>query len=139
MYIPHHMCYNLFVKLKEGLSYSGFHSSDYGRDPSTVVCVHCGLTNRYSVDNSLNSEFSYLYSTEQLDYFEMHNRIIRMKYNKGYSRGGKYFNDNVFRMISQEELKTRLYNKLKELSQKSSDELLQKRYEKFNISCYTSL
>ena len=113
-------CRHLFVKLKEGLSYSGFHSSDYGRDPSTVVCVHCGLTNRYSVDNSLNSEFSYLYSTEQLDYFEMHNRIIRMKYNKGYSRGGKYFNDNVFRMISQKELKTRhpvqLYYMAKQIS-----------------------
>lgn len=41
--------------------------------------------------------------------------------------GGIRFVSDSFK----EELKTRLYNKLKELSQKSSDELLQKRYEKF--------
>ena len=105
-------CKHLFVKLKEGERYSGFHSSDYGQDPSLVECVHCGLTNRYLLEDDFYRENSYLYTSAHLYYIYINNRIIRMKYNKGYTRGGKSFNDNVFHMISQEELKTSHPDKL---------------------------
>ena len=105
-------CKHLFVKLKEGEKYSGFHSSDYEQDSSVVECVHCGLTNRYLLEDDFYRENSYLYTSAQLYYIYINNRIIRMKYYKGYSRGGKSFNDNVFHMISQEELKTSHPNKL---------------------------
>lgn len=100
-------CKHLFVKLKEGERFSGFHSSDYEQDPSLVECVHCGLTNRYLLENDFYRENSYLYSSAEKYYMFINNRIIRMKYNKGYTRGGKTFN-----MISQEELKTNHPDKL---------------------------
>ncbi len=105
-------CKHLFVKLKEGERFSGFHSSDYEQDPSLVECVHCGLTNRFLLENDFYRENSYLYSSAEKYYMFINNRIIRMKYNKGYSRCGKSFNDNVFHMISQEELKTSHPDKL---------------------------
>ena len=100
-------CKHLFVKIKEKESFSGFHSSDYEQDPSLVECVHCGLTNRYLLENDFYRENSYLYSSAEKYYMFINNRIIRMKYNKGYTRGGKTFN-----MISQEELKTSHPDKL---------------------------
>lgn len=40
-------CQHLFVKLRKGLYYSSFHSTDYGNSPHVVVCLKCDLTNKY--------------------------------------------------------------------------------------------
>ena len=40
-------CNHLFVRLKEGVTITGFNSSDCYYDPSEVESVHCGLTNKH--------------------------------------------------------------------------------------------
>ena len=42
------VCDHLFVMQREGCWCGGFHSSDYEYEQSTVTCVHCGLTNRWT-------------------------------------------------------------------------------------------
>lgn len=39
------MCDHLFVKLREGYTSPGFHSSDYEYVEPRIHCLHCGLTN----------------------------------------------------------------------------------------------
>ncbi len=39
------MCDHLFVKLREGYTSPGFHSSDYEYVEPRIRCLHCGLTN----------------------------------------------------------------------------------------------
>ena len=134
-------CKHLFVKLKEGERFSGFHSSDYEQDPSLVECVHCGLTNRFLLENDFYRENSYLYSSAEKYYMFINNRIIRMKYNKGYSRCGKSFNDNVFHMISQEELKTshpdKLYYMAKQIKPEGKNKELFSIMKKINYEIET--
>ncbi len=135
-------CKHLFVKLKEGERYSGFHSSDYEQDPSLVECVHCGLTNRYLIEEDFYRNNRFLFSSAKLYYIYINNRIIRMKYNKGYSRCGKSFNDNVFHMISQEELKTshpdKLYYMAKQINPEGKNKELFSIMKKIHYEIETS-
>jgi hypothetical protein len=51
------VCNHLFVMQKEGYWVGGFHSSDYEYEKSIVTCVHCGLTNRWSIFNQYDAPF----------------------------------------------------------------------------------
>lgn len=47
------MCDHLFVKLREGYTSPGFHSSDYEYVEPRIKCLHCGLTNWWEGLNPL--------------------------------------------------------------------------------------
>lgn len=47
------LCNHLFVKLREGYTVPGFHSSDYEYEEPIIYCVHCGLTNWWNGVSSL--------------------------------------------------------------------------------------
>lgn len=94
-------CDHLFVKLKEGEDYYGFHSSDCGHDPRIVKCVRCGLTNKYNDMSYSKQRF--------LTMFPVHNSLINLnkemfkqQFSHAYRRGGKSFDDSIFNMISEE-------------------------------------
>ena len=124
-------CNHLFVKLKEGQYYSGFHSSDCGYDPCIVVCLKCGLTNRFiemddisrDVDRHIRLINSYYNS-----FVEVNDKIFRKQFNLAWERSGKSFDDSVFNLISDEVFKSKhpqlLYKIAKEIDKTLDNEVL---------------
>ena len=88
------------------------------------------------LENDFYRENSYLYSSAEKYYMFINNRIIRMKYNKGYTRGSKTFN-----MISQEELKTshpdKLYYMAKQIKSEGKNKELFAIMKKINYEIET--
>jgi hypothetical protein len=51
------VCDHLFVMQSKGYWCGGCHSTDYEYENSTVTCVHCGLTNRWSIFERYDAPF----------------------------------------------------------------------------------
>ena len=98
-------CQHLFLKLEEGQRYYGFHSSDCGYDPCVVVCLKCGLTNKYIERDSIYKEYNTIlgWRNPYYDWFvETNDKIFRKQFGHAWRRGGKSFDDSVFNLISDE-------------------------------------
>ena len=98
-------CNHLFVKIKEGVSYSGFHSSDYEYDPSQVECVFCGLTNKhkYMEDLFYRKDIinSWYYNRQSLE-----TSFFNNYFRDYFRRSGKSFDESCFNLISQDVIKS---------------------------------
>ena len=109
-------CNHLFVKLKEGQTIPGFHSTEYYYDPCVVECVHCGLTNKFcSLENSLTSR--YVMGMKKIS---LHTKVFNKVYKSAYTRGGKGFDESVFNLISNESIDTSHPKLLFEIANKIS-------------------
>ena len=100
-------CDHLFLKLRNGVDYYGFHSSDCGHDPCVVKCLHCGLTNAYIEMDYISREIEekLRWMNPRYDAFiKMNDKVFKRQYNHGYRRGGKSFDERVFNLISNEPL-----------------------------------
>lgn len=98
-------CQHLFLKIKEGKSYYGFHSSDYEHEPCVVTCLKCGLTNRFIEMNSIEKECNMMLRCRNPYYsgfIEVNDRIFRKQYRHAWQRCGKDFDESVFNLISDE-------------------------------------
>ena len=123
-------CNHLFVKTKEGVHYCGFHSSDYGNDPCIVVCLKCGLTNKHiEMDCIEKRNYDVLLCLKNPLYkrlLDKNDEEFRKQFNKGYLRGGKAFDESVFNLISDKELRSNhpmlLYNLAKKINPDATDE-----------------
>lgn len=133
-------CDHLFVKLKEGISYCGFHSSDCGNDPITVICLKCGLTNRFILMDDIDRECDMILRYKNpyyKAYQEVNDRVFRKQFNHAYRRGGKSFDDSVFNLISKSVFKSNhpilLYNIAKSMNPSMHDtelfEIMKKLHE----------
>jgi hypothetical protein len=95
-------CTHLFVKLREGEDYYGFHSSDCGHDPCIVKCVKCGLTNKYTkLSDKYLKLIKYMYPLQGC-LIDLNNKEFRKQYSHGWRRAGKSFDESVFNLISDE-------------------------------------
>ena len=92
-------CNHLFVKIKEGVSYPGFHSSDYEYDPSQVECVFCGLTNKHKYMEDLFYRHDlvepWLYDRQSLE-----TSFFNNYFRDYFRRSGKSFDESCFNLIS---------------------------------------
>ena len=98
-------CQHLFLKIKKGQRYYGFHSSDCGYDPCVVICLKCGLTNRFFEMDSIDEEIDKMARWCNPYYnglVEVNDKIFRKQYGHAWRRGGKSFDDSVFNLISDE-------------------------------------
>lgn len=98
-------CHHLFLKIKEGQNYYGFHSSDCGYDPCVVICLKCGLTNRFIEMDSIDKKYDMMLRWRNPYYngfIEVNDKIFRKQYGHAWRRGGKSFDDSVFNLISEE-------------------------------------
>ncbi len=89
-------CDHLFVKLKEGESSVGFHSSDYYYDPAHVECVHCGMTNRFMPFEEMDNRGRY-HPKKTIE-----TQVFEKTFRGSYLRGGKSFDESSFHLISPE-------------------------------------
>lgn len=126
-------CNHLFVKLKEGETFVGFHASDYEREPSIVECVHCGLTNKFKRMEEIFAEKDDKWLMEIIygvhyDKESVETKLMRKVSREGYRRGGKWFEDRALNLMSEEVLSTHhatlLYKIAKTLNEKGTDEEL---------------
>lgn len=127
-------CNHLFVKLKEGVEYSGFHSSDYGNDPHIVSCLHCGLTNKYIETDEINKKYDVILRLRFPIYncfVETNNKVFKKQFSFAWRRCGKSFDNSVFNLISDEVLKSNHTKILYDLALKISPD--GKNDEIFNI------
>ena len=103
------VCNHLFVKLKEGYTCPGFHSSDYEHVGPRLCCVHCGLTNRYEgLPDKYLTRAGRLEIESFDEYMERHSRDIQLISEKAYN-----FIDPM-----------EVYKKAKELKPEASNEEL---------------
>ena len=111
-------CEHLFLKIKEGRSYNGYHSSDYEYEPCVVVCLKCGLTNRFIGWRSP------VYN----GFFEVNDKVFKKQFDHAWKRNGKGFDDSVFNLISDEVWNvnhpTLLYNIAKNLKSEADNQEL---------------
>ena len=102
-------CDHLFVKVKEGETYYGFHSSDCGKTPPTVLCIKCGLTNKHIVMDPIKKYRydQFLIFNNPYTYFkaQIHDEVFRKKYNHGYRRSGKSFDESVIPIVPNDDKK----------------------------------
>ena len=98
-------CKHLFLKIREGQNYYGFHSSDCGYDPCVVICLKCGLTNKFIEMDSLDNECDMMlrwHNPYYSGFIKVNDKIFRKQYGHAWRRGGKSFDDSVFNLISDE-------------------------------------
>ena len=97
-------CDHIFVKIREGEYYYGFHSSDCEYTPSTVVCVKCGLTNEHIIMDPILRKHTDLFNSYLNPYYkkniELNDIEFKRQFSHGYLRSGKYFNESVFKYMS---------------------------------------
>ena len=70
-------CDHLFLKLREGYDVKGFHSTDYYHVPSTIECVKCGLSNKYS-DMSIKERLIYLKINDVQEQISLNNKLFKL-------------------------------------------------------------
>ena len=101
-------CDHLFLKIEEGVTYYACHSSDCGSDPPVVVCLKCGLTNKYLEMNYLEKQIDMELRAMNSYYkgmAETNDKVFIDQFRHAWRRGGKDFNDSVFNVISPEVLR----------------------------------
>lgn len=132
-------CNHLFVKLKKGQYYGGFHSSDCEYDPAVVICLKCSLTNKYIEmdDISRQMERHIRIINPYYDYMvKINDRIFREQFSNAWSRGGKSFDESVFNLISNEVFKsnhsTLLYKIAKTITPDANDQEIFEIMKKLN-------
>ncbi len=100
-------CQHLFLKIKEGQEYSGFHSSDNENKPCVVTCVKCGLTNRFMEMDEVAIEVEkmfMMYNPYYQKYIKANDSVFKQQFHNAWRRCGKSFDDSVFNLISDEVL-----------------------------------
>ena len=101
-------CNHLFLKIEEGVTYYACHSSDCGSDPPVVVCLKCGLTNKYLEMNYLEKQIAMELRAMNSYYrgmAETNEKVFVDQFRHAWRKGGKDFNDSVFNVISPEVLR----------------------------------
>lgn len=121
-------CQHLFLKLKEGKHYYGFNSSDYEYNPCVVICLKCGLTNRFIETNSIDMEYDRIIRRQNPyydEYRKVNGKIFKEQFGHAWGRGGKSFDDSIFNLISEEVFKANnpilLYNIAKTIKPSADD------------------
>ena len=132
-------CNHLFVKFKDGVLVNLGHTSDCYYDAPIVQCVHCGLTNKYVAEEELDKMYN-LY-TDPIK--KIYNQVFFEQYGSAY-RKGKYFDESVLNVISEDVLKVgnyyfcdpvSLYDSAKKVNQSSDNsELFKTMVELYNNS-----
>lgn len=106
-------CDHLFLKLREGYDVKGFHSTDYYHVPSTIECVKCGLTNKYS-DMSIKERLIYSKINDVQNQISLNKRLFKL------------IDKNSINLISDEALNTNhprvLYYLAKKISQSEEND-----------------
>ena len=115
-------CQHLFLKIEQGQHYYGFHSSDCGYDPCIVICLKCGLTNKFIEKESIYKKYDTIlkWRNPYRDaLIEINDKVFKKQFGHAWRRGGKSFDDSVFNVISNDVFNINhpmlLYNIAKEI------------------------
>ena len=101
-------CKHLFIKTKDGYWVPGFHSTDNEYIDSTIMCIHCGLTNEFIL-NGLTQQRYFRNISLTAPYYasiiKLNNELFRKQLKNNYNPK-KESTEDMLNMISNESLNT---------------------------------
>jgi hypothetical protein len=136
------LCNHLFVKLREGYTVPGFHSSDYEYEEPIIYCVHCGLTNWYRGMSFLVATRSMTLKNETYRDYVRTYCPSNVRFDKGdtswipfISKEAYFFHDPGKRYLEAKKLKPyakneEIFQTMKEIDLKEKEEIYEKAKEK---------